>query len=87
MGKNITTLKNFDSKWKNLIEEGTIIPTPLSSDEDEIYNKVGLFEGGGYSSKGVYRGTQECRMKINEAPKFCPVCQDALEELIEFYVK
>ncbi len=85
--KNITTLKNFDSKWKNLIEEGTIIPTPLSSDEDEIYNKVGIFEGGGYSSKGVYRGTQECRMKINEAPKFCPVCQDALEELIEFYVK
>ena len=85
--KNITTLKDFNSKWKDLIKEDTPIPTPLSTDKNEIYNKVGLFEGGGYSSKGVYRGAQECRMKINEAPKFCPVCQDALKDLIEFYVK
>ncbi len=27
----------------------------------------------------------ECRMKINEAPAFCPVCQRALERLINFY--
>lgn len=85
--QNITTLVNFNSKWKKLIKEGTPIPTPLSTKQDEIYTKVGVFEGAGYSSKGVYRGTQECRMKINEAPTFCPVCQNALQELIEFYVE
>ena len=28
-----------------------------------------------------------CRMKINEAPAFCPVCQRALERLIKFYTE
>lgn len=84
--KNITTLVDFDSKWKHLIKEGTPVPTPTSKDKSEIFTKVGVYEGAGYSSKGVYRGTQECRMKINEAPAFCPVCQDALENLIKFYL-
>ena len=84
--KNITTLVDFDSKWKNLIKEGTSIPTPTSKDPKDIFTKVGVYEGAGYSSKGVYRGTQECRMKINEAPAFCPVCQQALQDLIDFYV-
>lgn len=85
--KNITTLVDFDSKWKKLIKGTPEIPTKPSKDINEIYNKVGVFEGAGYTSKGVYRGTQECRMKINEAPGFCPVCQDALKQLIEFYTK
>lgn len=85
--KNITTLVDFDSKWKSLIKEGTEIPTKPSKDPKDIFNKVGVYEGAGYSSKGVYRGTQECRMKINEAPDFCPVCQQALRELIDFYTK
>lgn len=84
--RNITTLVDFDSKWKNLIKEGTPIPTPTSKDPKDIFTKVGVYEGAGYSSKGVYRGTQECRMKINEAPAFCPVCQQALQDLIDFYV-
>ena len=85
--KNITTLVDFDSKWKKLLPAGTPIPTPLSTKEEEIFTKVGVFEGAGYCSKGVYRGTQECRMKINEAPAFCPVCQAALTELIKFYTE
>jgi hypothetical protein len=46
---------------------------------------VGVYEGAGYTQKGLYRPTTECRMKINEAPAFCPVCQRALERLINFY--
>ncbi|WP_270703561.1 M64 family metallopeptidase, partial [Phocaeicola dorei] len=42
-------------------------------------------QGAGYTQKGLYRPTTECRMKINEAPAFCPVCQRALERLINFY--
>ena len=44
-----------------------------------------VYEGAGYTQKGLYRPTTECRMKINEAPAFCPVCQRALERLINFY--
>ena len=47
---------------------------------------VGIYEGGGYQSKGVYRGYPDCRMKTNAAPVFCPVCQDAIRRLIEFYL-
>jgi len=47
--------------------------------------EVGLYEGAGYMSQGVYRGYPECRMKINEYPEFCPVCQQAIIDIIEFY--
>ena len=56
-----------------------------SSENADLYTKVGVYEGAGYTQKGLYRPTTECRMKINEAPAFCPVCQRALERLINFY--
>ncbi len=83
--QNITTLKDFHGKWENLIEKGTKIPTPLSKDKEKAKTKVGVFEGAGYALKGVYRGTQDCRMRINETPEFCPVCKQALQRLIDFY--
>lgn len=85
--KNITTLKDFHGKWEGMIEKGTPVPTPTSNDPETIRNKVGVFEGAGYSLKGVYRGVQDCRMRTNSNPEFCPVCQKALKELIDFYTK
>lgn len=81
--QNITTLHDFSSKWKDMLPKGTRIPG--KADGKDIYTKIGVYEGGGYQSKGVYRAFQECRMKINEAPAFCPVCQRALTRLIKFY--
>ena len=85
--QNLTTLHNFHGKWEDLINKGTPIPTPESKDRKTILTKVGVFEGGGYQSKGVYRGVQDCRMKTNEVPEFCPVCKLALTKLIDFYTK
>lgn len=84
---NITTLKDFHGKWENLIKPGTPTPTPESTDPQTIHNRVGLFEGAGYSLKGVYRGVQDCRMRTNENPEFCIVCRNALTNLIDFYTK
>lgn len=84
---NITTLVNFQGKWENLIKKGTKIPTPPSRNSKEIMTKVGIFEGAGYSPKGVYRGVQDCRMRTNENPEFCPVCRQALQRVIDFYTK
>ncbi len=85
--KNITTLANFHGKWEDMIKKGTKIPTPLSKKEKEAVSKVGVFEGAGYSPKGVYRGVQDCRMRINETPEFCIVCKKALQDIIDFYTK
>ncbi|MDE5745327.1 MAG: IgA Peptidase M64 [Paramuribaculum sp.] len=79
---NITTLRDFDSKWKSLLKPGT--PVPTSVDEADKY-PVGVFEGGGYSFKGVYRPADECRMRNNTYPTFCSACIDALDRLIRFY--
>lgn len=84
---NLTTLADFCGKWENLIKKGTPIPTPTSKDQKTIESRVGVFEGAGYSLKGVYRGVQDCRMRTNENPEFCPVCKQALTRLIDFYTK
>lgn len=84
---NITTLHNFHGKWEDMIAPGTPTPTPESSDAATIGTKIGLFEGAGYSLKGVYRGMQDCRMRTNENPEFCTICRNALQRLIDFYTK
>ena len=78
---NLTTLKNFDSKWKDMLDKKIPVPTPA---EKKYLDKLGVFEGGGYVAKGVYRPAYDCRMKTNEASSFCPVCQRAIEKMILF---
>lgn len=70
--KNITTRVNFASKWQDMIGRDS---------------SVGLFEGAGYSTRGIYRPCADCRMRTNEEPEFCPVCQRAIINLIDFYTK
>lgn len=67
--QNITTLADFDSKWKDMLEAG----------------QAELLEGAGYQSKGVYRPAKDCRMHTNRPDSFCPVCQRAISRIIEFY--
>ena len=45
---------------------------------------TGLFEGGGYRSKGIFRPAYDCRMRTNEYPTFCPACRASLERTIRF---
>lgn len=68
---NLTTKHDFSHKWGNLIKAG----------------KAGMYEGGGYMSKGVFRGCKDCRMNTNACPEFCSVCQQALTRLINFYTE
>ena len=68
---NLTTMVDFPSKWADLVAEG----------------KAGIYEGGGYQSKGVFRPSPDCRMKTNEYPGFCPVCTRAIERMIDYYTR
>ena len=79
--QNITTLKEFSAKWVDLLPaEVSTIPTP-----EECNHPVGVYEGAGYSLKGVYRPSKDCRMRTNSNPEFCPVCQRAIRKVIDFY--
>jgi len=78
---NITSLVQFDRKWKAQLSTTTPIPTP---DKGDFKKNLGVFEGGGYLKKGMYRSMYDCRMRTNKAPEFCPVCQQAIERMILF---
>jgi len=68
--KNITTKVNFKGKWEDLIGKDP---------------EAGFYEGAGYLLKGVWRGYEDCRMRTNSNPEFCPVCRKAITDVIDFY--
>ncbi len=79
---NLTTMIDFDSKWKNMIDEDTPVPTPV---EEKYNSTLGAYEGGGYVAKGVFRPYIDCTMKSVKYDAFCPVCQRAIQQMINFY--
>lgn len=68
---NLTTKVDFRQKWADMLPDAT--------------GRVGLYEGGGYQSKGVWRPSSDCRMRTNESPDFCPVCSRAILRITDFY--
>jgi hypothetical protein len=81
---NLTTLVNFDKKWKKYISPDVPVPTP---NDPKYAGKTGLFEGGGYMKNGVYRPSYDCRMNSNKAKGFCDVCQKAIEDMLIYYTE
>ena len=71
MGSHITTLVDFASKWEDIMH----------------LEGVGVYEGAAYMAKGMYRPAIDCRMHTNNAPAFCPVCQRAINRVIDSYTK
>jgi hypothetical protein len=51
----------------------------------ELEDKVGVFEGAGYASKGLYRPMVYCIMISSPKGEFCRVCQRAIVRMIDFY--
>ncbi|MCH5232268.1 MAG: peptidase M64 [Muribaculaceae bacterium] len=68
---NITTMVDFDSKWADIADG----------------EKVGVFQGGGYKTLGIFRPTETCRMRDNFFPTFCPVCEKEILKIINFYTE
>jgi hypothetical protein len=50
-----------------------------------VEDKVGAFEGAGYSTKGLYRPMKYCLMIYHPKNQFCLVCQHAIQEMIDYY--
>lgn len=83
---NITSLVDFDKKWKALVPEGTPIPTPPVEGLGRRENgPVGAYEGAGYMDKGCYRPCTKCMMR--DYAEFCPVCMKRMNEVFDLYVK
>ncbi len=62
---------------KKMAEVRETVMAPLA-------DKVGVFEGAGYASKGLYRSMIYCLMIGNPKNEFCRVCQRAIARMIDF---
>ncbi len=54
---------------------------------DHLADKVGVFEGAGYSSKGLYRSQMNCIMISSPKMEFCAACRRALAAMIDLYTE
>ena len=52
--QNISTQVDFAAKWKDMLSENTPVPTPAEVSENY---PTGVYEGGGYSAKGIFLPT------------------------------
>jgi hypothetical protein len=78
---NITALHDPSAlKWRDLVEPGTPVPTPMS-----YAGKVGAFEGAGYEARGLYRPEADCIMGSRKVVDFCRVCQRAINRAIDLH--
>ncbi len=77
---NITSLVNFDAKWRDMLDPEVPVPTPA---EKQYEDDLGVFEGAGYCAKGLYRPRKSCTMKDIKYDYFCPVCQRAFQRMFD----
>lgn len=81
---NLTTLVQFDKKWKWMLSPETEVPTTHNEANTE---QLGVFEGAGYLAKRVYRPRYDCTMKSIKLNYFCPVCTKAIVDRLNFYTR
>jgi hypothetical protein len=55
--------------------------------KSKFRDKVGAFEGAGYSAKGLYRPMLDCLMFTKGKKPFCKVCEQAIIRVIKHYTE
>ncbi len=94
LNKKIAELKRNRAAQKDIdaLQNEYNVKDKLHSDEVDKYllaskywNKVGAFEGAGYSSKGMYRSMLDCIMFSKGTKPFCKVCEEHINKVIKHF--
>jgi hypothetical protein len=78
-------IKRIEEKYKNSDAALFAKMEAVRKEYASLADKVGVFEGAGYASKGLYRSMVYCIMIGNPKNEFCRVCQQAIARMIDFY--
>ncbi len=96
MNKHIAELKRTRAQQKEIdaAQNGYNKKDKIHSDEIDKYlmsskywGKVGVFEGAGYSAKGVYRSMLDCLMFSKGTKPFCKVCDEHVVKVIKHFTE
>lgn len=96
MKETVDSMKNDGATAEEIKKETEMLKLKIKAIAEKIAeiktkyrkllkDKVGLFEGAGYSSRGLYRPEIECLMFSNRGKQFCRVCQEAISLMIHYY--
>ncbi len=77
--------KAIEAKYAEMDKPIALKLDALQKKYASLEDKVGAFEGAGYAAKGLYRPAWYCIMISNPKDEFCPVCQRAIEEMVQHY--
>jgi hypothetical protein len=78
-------LKMIEDKYKVSTKSLDQQIEGIRAQNANVMDKVGVFEGAGYSAKGLYRPMVNCLMISNPKDEFCKVCQRAIARMIDYY--
>jgi len=96
MNKHIAELKRARAQQREIdvAQNEYNIKDKVHSDEVDKYlmsskywGKVGVFEGAGYSAKGVYRSMLDCLMFSKGTKPFCKVCEEHIVKVIKHFTE
>ncbi|KAF0142877.1 MAG: IgA Peptidase M64 superfamily [Stygiobacter sp.] len=94
LNKKIAELKRnrVPQKEVDAVQNEYNMKDKLHSDEVDQYlmkskfwDKVGVFEGAGYSSNGMYRSMLDCLMFSKGTKPFCKVCEEHVAKVINHF--
>ncbi len=80
-------IQKVRDEWKKKLDTIREKIEETESKYSYLENKVGAFEGAGYSAKGLYRPELDCIMFSNRNQRFCKVCQEAIKKIISHYAE
>jgi len=96
LNENIAKLKRNKASSDSIIrsQEDYNLKDKLHSEEvdkflknSKYWGKIGVFEGAGYLSKGLYRPMIDCLMFSKGKKPYCKVCEEAVYRVINLYIE
>jgi len=84
-GADAATLKSIQDKAAQEEKATQASIEEIRKKYSPLTDKVGVFEGAGYSAKGLYRSQVNCIMISNPKLEFCAACRRALAAKVDYY--
>jgi hypothetical protein len=83
-GGSAEEVRRIEARFKAAADALTAKMDAVRAQYAPLEDKVGVFEGAGYASKGLYRSMIHCIMISSPTNEFCKVCRAAIARMIDF---